>query len=1148
MKKGFLVLSVALLTTILTGCTSTPSSSSSSEEAKSSVSSSAEASSSSSSQTTTSSSSSSAASSSSSSINTNKVIDATALKEVLSKASNADSKVKSGTLEVSEKQNMGKNTTNYTYEFGNKYTHVKSVNNYETSDSYYGYDTNNKPFGIQVVDGDNTSITITSNDVFNGPTIKDYPGNTIYGMKGWISKLSDMIEANSNNDFDAYYDTASTPTKYNLSIGTLVPGGYTTVLDVYSVVFEVSDDAIVSMEITYNRYQGKALTYNEKLHSYNYDRKQVFKTITYKFTQEIGNRDAVNPYAYENYLFTSFDLAKASTKEAIADGSTIKLTANEQYLISITNALPETASVSVDTPVVSFGDVPTSSIYGEYIKGSISIEGYKEGTYTCTIKTANVTKTLTFVVGASTDEIVEEFTSHSYETTAGQKLLFKEDIAYLVGSEGTTLCSGTYEYDSTTKTLTITDQYYGEVYTESFTYNADDGSFNHVSDEGSSWGKFSIKDSYISLEQMVSSTFSATLDGTKYEISFDASTTTGTIKVDGQVNTSAKYVYDGTKHTVTIGEFEFDITYYSLKNDMGNFIASMPLTIDSVSKSTFVNDKYGYLTFSASTDSTSTGTAVISGVDYTYSYNKDTGVLTLDVEGQGVVTQDFTIVGDTLVSSTNNVTWTLIEDVDFLTPSQLVNNTYQSYSGTEEPGEVTFNFVASSSSNPQSGTITLGGETYLYAYFVYSRQVIVYTEAQTIGNPTAILNVYGSSIYCDAIGGLYVVSTPSGDSGDSGEVSPLAGTLTLEKIFANEGKLDDGYDNIVFASTAEDKKTGTITKNDSFTVNYSFNEETGVFTVTNATTGNTICTLTINGYQLVSDDYSGTFEGPFKLTGVNQGGSGETSSFTLEDIIKYNYASAEGSTLTFKDGTATISSYGYTACYGDYTYDESTHILSITNPSYPDEPETLTVDPTTKTISSVNYGTFSISGPADTSTGEDLTLDEAVTKTFENVDYTLTFTPGETNDTGTAYLGGEAYSYTYDSSTKTFNVSGFLFKIEGQTLVNNEVGTFTIKADGGSASTTLTGEDLVANTFVSSDGNTTITFTPGETSVNQGNATYTSTYGDESATMSFTYVYASYNNTITLTSVDDTTTSYTFTIEGMTFTNSNVGTFSIQTA
>ncbi len=770
MKKGFLVLSVALLTTILTGCAATSSSSSSDASSNSS--------------------SVVPSSSSSTSVNTNVVLDQNGLKDVFSKASSADSKVKSGTLEVTEKTNLGSSVTTYTYEYGDKYTHVKAVDSYETSNSYYGYDASNKAYGIKVVDGTSSSIEIKDEGVFNGPTFKDYVGNTIYGMKGLLTKLSTMVEANENKDFDGWYDSASNPTKYNFSVGTLVKGGYNITLDVYDVTFEVSEESVVSLKVTYNRYTGSSLTYNESAGRYYYDSTKSTKNITYAFTQTLGTRDAVNPYAYENFLFTSFDLKDVTTSAVIANESTVNVTKNVPYKISIANALPETASADVDTPVISFDTGVTSeSIYGTFINNAISIEGYVEGTYTCTIKTKNVTKTLTIVVtnssstdGDDNDDLtLDEVVTKTFTNSDFGDLTFTPGFTNKAGTVDFGGQDGTYTFDEGTKTFTFSLDGYEYTFTISGqTLVGDYGTLTiKSSGSDSSDGDGSGETSTLTLAK-ITATGAELNDGWGTTLVFtpeDANNPdSGTVLLNDTVNLLYSYDYDEktfmimkptsydpvcvleiSGNSLTLKEYKnegysgtfdgpFTLTGSSTggDSDSDGSDETSALTYETVVSSTFVSSwTRQTLTFN---DETKIATFSQLGT-YSYTYDETTKIFTLTSTEYADDTLTLTINGSSLVTSEFDQ-YTISSVVQDMTLEEALSHSYFS----SNMG-VTLTFTPGTTSSEGTASLSISEDEGTYVYDETTKTFTV-----TIGEYNYTFTISGNTLTNSEVGTFTIVN------------------------------------------------------------------------------------------------------------------------------------------------------------------------------------------------------------------------------------------------------------------------------------------------------------------------------------------------------------------------------------------------------
>ena len=123
-------------------------------------------------------------------------------------------------------------------------------------------------------------------------------------------------------------------------------------------------------------------------------------TRTVTASQEVGERNAVNPYPVDEIFYQSFDLVDAEGNK-VENGATISAPMYDAYSLEVVNAAPETANPAIDqikVYVTDENDFETWSVFGGYDYGYVTLTAYKAGTYTVTIYSANVTYTLTLVV------------------------------------------------------------------------------------------------------------------------------------------------------------------------------------------------------------------------------------------------------------------------------------------------------------------------------------------------------------------------------------------------------------------------------------------------------------------------------------------------------------------------------------------------------------------------------------------------------------------------------------------------------------------------------------------------------------------------------------------------------------------------------
>ena len=137
--------------------------------------------------------------------------------------------------------------------------------------------------------------------------------------------------------------------------------------------------------------------------------------------------------------------------------------------------------------------------------------------------------------------------------------------------------------------------------------------------------------------------------------------------------------------------------------------------------------------------------------------------------------------------------------------------------------------------------------------------------------------------------------------------------ITMDNIIANNGKVDNGWGEYYLVFTADDTKTTTAldsnkksyithsegslskmvetgegdskTTTAEVTYNYSYDYSTKTYTITDQTSGNTVCTFTTNGSKLVCSDKT-LFSGDFTLTGVKKSYDMEYGTVASED---YHY-------------------------------------------------------------------------------------------------------------------------------------------------------------------------------------------------------------------------------------------------------------------
>ncbi len=190
---------------------------------------------------------------------------------------------------------------------------------------------------------------------------------------------------------------------------------------------DANTDVITSVNV---EMKGWMYVYNET--SGEYEQPTEFVTPDFTrvviVTQEIGERNAENPYPLDKMFIQSFDVEDAEGNK-LEDGATITAPLKEDVYLAITNLTPETANASIDQIKVTFLDetgFETWSVFGSYDFGYVSFAAYQAGNYVLVISSANVTYTYNLVVDYSP---VESFAAAVYN----------DDWMELVETESTTV-------------------------------------------------------------------------------------------------------------------------------------------------------------------------------------------------------------------------------------------------------------------------------------------------------------------------------------------------------------------------------------------------------------------------------------------------------------------------------------------------------------------------------------------------------------------------------------------------------------------------------------------------------------------------------------------------------------------------------------
>ncbi len=311
------------------------------------------------------------------------------------------SKVASGSYDLIsfvedwETGEYSKSVESYTYAFGK---------NYFTNVGDYGYVyhfellEDGSIFGVQ--DAYGVNLYETTGEEMNGVHFSVlYYSFDYYGVEGLVSGLYNIaVEAGLEifesveagvYSFEYNYVIESWSTYYTqIQVEfTLGDGGEISTAS-YSETIYYSDEVVVAEDGSWTAAEGV-----------------VKYPTTYEFKQVMGERVAENPYSTEKVLFTEFDLVTESG-EVYAEGAYDLVAGTSNTIsLSIGNAQPETAVVSlneIQLVVTDENGLEISEWYGglsySYWDEIISIYGKQQGTYTVTVKCGEIEKSYTYSV------------------------------------------------------------------------------------------------------------------------------------------------------------------------------------------------------------------------------------------------------------------------------------------------------------------------------------------------------------------------------------------------------------------------------------------------------------------------------------------------------------------------------------------------------------------------------------------------------------------------------------------------------------------------------------------------------------------------------------------------------------------------------
>ena len=347
-------------------------------------------------------------------------------------------------------------TENVTYLFGNGYLYT----NDGIYERWYTLMDDMTVFAARRVDGMFEAESASADDMagyyFNGQFL--YGAMEARGVEALLYDLYAFALSNGG-----------VRTSYHAATGTYgfdfyYYNGYGSLYFVTTRFVHSAQGAITDMRITSTVYS--SYEQGEDGSFYVADGAAIESKYDMVITQTVGERTAVNEYGPEKFRFESFDFMD---DDEFPVGDVIYLDPGKSTKLYFTNVVPETASAKIDLMNVEINADSSQVIYYMAYSGDhIYIKGVAAGTYTMTVTTANVTKTVTIVVGTPAlqsiaPQIYYKDYSGLYTTTvgttytlyAGQTLYFNAlanptaaNADYTVSASGGTLGSGTVTYGS----------------------------------------------------------------------------------------------------------------------------------------------------------------------------------------------------------------------------------------------------------------------------------------------------------------------------------------------------------------------------------------------------------------------------------------------------------------------------------------------------------------------------------------------------------------------------------------------------------------------------------------------------------------------------------------------------------------------------
>lgn len=276
-----------------------------------------------------------------------------------------------------------------TYEFGQGYLHT-----YDGSyQRWFTLLDDGSVFAARMIDGEYEAEDATADSMagyyFNGHFL--YYNIEACGVEALLYNLYAYAQENASGGVNGHYE-ASTG-RYGFDF--YYYNGYESLYHVTVWFAFDAADVITDMHIlstVYSSYgqseDGSYYVIDEQAVDYEYDM---------VFTQTVGARVAPNEHGPDKFLYTAFDLGDG---KGTVYSDVITVEPGVLHKLYIVNAQPETAIAKLDLLQLQCSG-NSSEIYVDtaWSGDFLYLKGIKAGTYTLTVRTANVTKQLTIVVG-----------------------------------------------------------------------------------------------------------------------------------------------------------------------------------------------------------------------------------------------------------------------------------------------------------------------------------------------------------------------------------------------------------------------------------------------------------------------------------------------------------------------------------------------------------------------------------------------------------------------------------------------------------------------------------------------------------------------------------------------------------------------------